>query len=128
MGLLRSPKTRAGLIAAVASMGLSRRFVIGWLTAAEQAGRIVALQSSVGGAPLYQAARETHDERLQPSPYPAWLCPSHAPLPPTTGRRVYTTLVDADNAPAPTWSPTRQQENNMNADKSLPSPTQGGAQ
>lgn len=83
--LLRSPKTRAGLIAAVSGSGVSKNFVYGWLSAQLRTGAVVALKSS---RPLsYQIARHAVTERPAEGLYPSWLEPRT--LPDTTQRIAY---------------------------------------
>lgn len=84
-GLLGSPKSRKGLIAAVHSLGLSKDFVCGWLSTKVNQG--VISRTHVEGKVCYQVA--DLNPVLPDSLYPAWLDPRN--LPPTTGRRIYRT-------------------------------------
>ncbi len=44
--LLKTPKTRNGLVAAVASQAISKRFVYGWLANQVLSGEVVRLKSA----------------------------------------------------------------------------------
>ena len=94
-GLLRSPKTRKGLFAAVAAQGYTRNWVYGWLASALYTGLIVVHRG--GRDPQYVLASEddlhVHDSTAA---YPAWMCPK--PPPPFAARRVYRL---GDDSPVP---------------------------
>jgi hypothetical protein len=77
LGLLRTPKTRAGLIAAL-SGGLGRNYVYGWLSERVRDGTIVELKTCK--PPAYQVATAVIFEQPAPSMYPAWLDPRALPL------------------------------------------------
>lgn len=76
-GLLRSPKTRNGLVAAVTSRMISRRFVFGWLANQVVSGGIVKLKS--GSVVTYQISGRTIQETPAHSEFPAWLDPRVIP-------------------------------------------------
>ncbi len=84
--LLRTPKTRAGLIAAALSKGVSRNYLYGWLSQQRREGTVAVLKSA--GAMTFQMAvcvvQEVPNAGLG---FPAWLEPRL--LPPTTSRRVF---------------------------------------
>lgn len=83
--LLRNPKSRAGLIAAVRSELIGRNFVYGWLTEECRAGRVTVLKA--GHSVTYQLTSCIPRESPVPSPYPNWLDPRALPLSDT--RHVY---------------------------------------
>lgn len=83
-GLLRTPKTRVGLIAAVAKGSISRNYVYGWLSERRRDGTITVLKS--GATLMFQVAPATVSEAPEPSLYPLWLDPRALPL--STGRTV----------------------------------------
>lgn len=76
-GLLRTPKTRNGLVAAVTSRMISRRFVFGWLANQVVSGGIVKLKS--GDIVTYQVKGRTIQEKPTLSAYPSWLDPRFVP-------------------------------------------------
>lgn len=83
-GLLRSPKAKPGLIAAVASHGVTEKFVNGWLIASLQSGQVVK-----HGGGRYVTYQMTADVLVAPdlySEFPEWLCPRTLPI--TTKRLV----------------------------------------
>lgn len=88
-GLLRTPKTRIGLIAGA---GMGKNFVYGWLSEAMRRGDVVSFKSS-GIQLLYQMAEcVVHEVPSTQSDYPPWLEPRVLP---TFGeRRVF---VDAQD-------------------------------
>jgi len=83
--LLRTPKTRKGLIAAVSSSGLTQNFVFGFLSEAERQGEVVKLKA--GGVDTYQLSNHFYLEAPAPSVWPDWLDPRT--LPAIRGRRVF---------------------------------------
>jgi hypothetical protein len=83
--LLRTPKTRAGLIAAVRNKHISRNFVYGWLTEQTRTGKVAVLKS--GEQVLYQGATYVVEERPAAAEFPAWLEPRA--VPPSSTRRVF---------------------------------------
>jgi hypothetical protein len=97
--LLRTPKTRAGLIAAVASHKVSGNFVYGWLSENQRNGTVTVLKSS-GRLFQYQISEHVVIETAAPGTYPSWLEPRALPV--AAARRVF---IDGMN-------PTSTTENN----------------
>lgn len=87
MSLLRTPKTRAGLAAAVADKGVSEGRVTGWLSRAEARGLVVKA-GAVAGKPSFVRAGYEARHPAPPPMYPAWMDPTPK-LPEATRRRVY---------------------------------------
>lgn len=85
LALLRTPKTRPGLIAAVAAKNITRRFVFGWLSEQVRGGRLLVLKSS--RQVMYQLGTGSVDETPHEGNYPAWLEPRA--LPTANSRRTY---------------------------------------
>jgi len=83
--LLRTPKTREGLIAVVASWSISRNFVFGWLTNQIRTGLVTAHKSSA--PPTFQLTVHCYTETPGDGAYPAWLEPRG--LPDANPGRVY---------------------------------------
>ena len=83
--LLRNPKSRTGLIAAVRSEYVSRNFVYGWLTEECRTGRVTVLKT--GHTLTYQLTSCIPREAPVQSPFPAWLDPRALPL--SDVRRVF---------------------------------------
>jgi hypothetical protein len=86
--LLRTPKSRRGLIAAVAGHQITKHFVFGWLSQQLQEGTVARLKSS--GDEIFQLASCIEQERAKTKTtedYPDWLEPRA--LPPVASRRVY---------------------------------------
>lgn len=75
--LLRTPKTRNGLVAAVTSKMISRRFVFGWLTEQIRTGGVAVLKS--GATTTYQIKGQILVEAPARSVYPSWLDPRALP-------------------------------------------------
>lgn len=84
-GLLGTPKTRAGLVAAVADSGLSKHYIFGWLGDQLRKGLVVELKASKPAT--FQMAHKVIAERPSASIYPAWLGPRELPV--TFSRRAY---------------------------------------
>ena len=86
--LLRSPKTRQGLAAALADRGLSESVVDGWLAQSLAAG--VVAKARHGETDTYLYVLSGREARLprQGSTLPAWLDPPIT-LPEYSQRRVY---------------------------------------
>jgi hypothetical protein len=76
-GLLRSPKTRNGLIAAV-SPGLSKNFVFGWLSDQIRIGKVTVLKTM--DPPQYQMTSYVVIEQPRESDFPSWLDPRSVPV------------------------------------------------
>jgi hypothetical protein len=83
--LLKKPKTRNGLVAAVTSRMISRRFVFGWLANQVVSGGVVKLKS--GDIVTYQVKGKVIVETPAISGYPSWLDPRA--LPTVTERKVF---------------------------------------
>lgn len=75
--LLKKPKTRNGLVAAVTSRMISRRFVFGWLANQVVSGGVVKLKS--GDIVTYQVKGKVILETPRFSGYPSWLDPRMVP-------------------------------------------------
>lgn len=99
--LLRTPKTRAGLIAAVATHKVSGNFVYGWLSENQRNGTVTVLKSS-GRQFQYQISEHVVIETAAPGQYPSWLEPRTLPV--ASARRVFIDGV----------TPTDNNENNKN--------------
>jgi hypothetical protein len=84
--LLRTPKTRAGLIAAVASHKVSGNFVYGWLSENQRNGTVTVLKSH-GRLFQYQISEHVVVETAAPGSYPSWLEPRALPI--AASRRVF---------------------------------------
>lgn len=76
--LLRTPKTRGGLIAATSGRKINKHFVFGWLTDKLRIGHVVALKSTAA-PPMYQRASYAAAEKPTESAYPSWLEPRALP-------------------------------------------------
>ena len=83
--LLRTPKSRSGLIAAVTSQKISRHFVFGWLSNQIATGLVAQLKST--RPPTFQLSTHIVQEQARAGDYPAWLEPRE--LPESRGRRVF---------------------------------------
>lgn len=83
--LLRTPKTRPGLIAAVNGEGISRNYVYGWIAAGLRDGSLTVLKSTTHL--MYQDSKFVVLESPSQGIYPTWLEPRG--LPPMVGRRIY---------------------------------------
>lgn len=93
-GLLRTPKTRPGLIAAVVKDKISPHYVYGWLAERRRDGTLAIHKS--GGVLMYQIALEVVLEKPTESLYPSWLDPRL--LPTATGRVVVVDGVVVTNS------------------------------
>lgn len=85
MALLRTPKTRAGLIAASASEGVSKNFVFGFISDTLRLGTVTMLRSV--NPVQYQATDSIVFEKPSPGAFPPWLEPRV--LPECRGRSVF---------------------------------------
>lgn len=83
--LLRTPKTRGGLVAAVKSAQISRNYVFGWLSERRRDGSVTKLRSST--TVMYQIASHVVCEVPAESVYPSWLDPRALPV--STNRTAY---------------------------------------
>lgn len=77
-GLLRTPKTRNGLVAAVCNGIVGRNFVYGWLAERRRDGTVTTLKSGKNVA--FQIAKHVVIEVPAESVYPAWLDPRIVPM------------------------------------------------
>jgi hypothetical protein len=78
LGLLRTPKTRNGLIAAVKSQTITRNYVFGFLSEGRRNGTLTTHKS--GALVMYQVATAVTDEKPVESPFPSWLDPRSLPV------------------------------------------------
>ena len=85
LSLLRTPKTRPGLVAAVSGRDISRNFVFGWLVEQVRNGGVVKLKSAQHVS--YQIATTLHTEVAYEGVYPSWL--ESRALPSMVARRIY---------------------------------------
>jgi len=85
--LLKTPKTRSGLVAAVTSRMISRRFVFGWLANQVVSGGVVKLQ--IGSSVTYQVKDTPIEETLGRSVFPTWLDPRVLPQTSDADRSVF---------------------------------------
>lgn len=85
LALLRTPKTRAGLIAAAQTKGVTQNFVYGWLSLAQRDGTVTMLKSV--NPVQYQVTSSVVIEKPAESLWPTWLEPRS--LPDARGRRVF---------------------------------------
>lgn len=83
--LLKTPKTRNGLVAAVTSKKISRNFVFGWLANQVVSGGVVKLKS--GALVTYQIKGSVILENPALSGFPSWLDPRN--LPAVAERKVF---------------------------------------
>lgn len=98
--LLRTPKTRSGLIAAVTAKGtVSKHLVFGWLAENTRNGTVTVFKGN--GQLTYQITESVVVEPLKEGDFPAWLEPRTLPL--AQGREVFisgqrtTTIKDKDS-------------------------------
>ena len=77
--LLRSPKAVAGLVMAVADIGVSKNFVYGWLSNKLNTGEVIPVQIADGETKLYILGHANHNAAPAPSLYPSWLDPRQLP-------------------------------------------------
>lgn len=89
MALLRTPKTRLGLVAAVQSAAISKNYVFGFLSEGRRTGTLTTHRS--GQFVMWQVATAIVDEKPIASEYPSWLDPRT--LPTSSGRSV---VVDGE--------------------------------
>ena len=95
--LLKTPKTRNGLVAAVTSRDISKRFVFGWLANQVVSGGVVKLKSS--NVVTYQIKGHIILENPALSGFPSWLDPRT--LPAVAERKVF---IDGLQIPEPKTS------------------------
>jgi hypothetical protein len=77
--LLKTPKTKRGMAAAVSDLALSQWFVSGWLSREMKAGRVIEVHQRVRGQKLYVLATTQVEPPKVDTIYPAWLCPQEVP-------------------------------------------------
>ena len=82
--LLRTPKTRDGLVAAVKTKTISRNYVYGFLAEGRRRGALTTLKS--GRSVMFQITQSVVEEKPVASMYPSWLDPRA--LPTSTSRLV----------------------------------------
>jgi hypothetical protein len=82
--LLRSPKTREGLVAAAKAEGVTQRYVWGFISAGVADGSLVV--NKLGTHRTYTVDQLVVAGSVMPSIYPAWLDPRT--LPTAQSRRV----------------------------------------
>jgi hypothetical protein len=87
--LLRTPKTRDGLVAAVKTKTITRNYVYGFLAEGRRKGSLTTLKS--GHSVMFQITSSVVEERAVASVYPSWLDPRA--LPASTTRLV---VVDGE--------------------------------
>lgn len=78
--LLKSPKTRAGLIAAVADLGVDEWFVQGWLSAEVTAKRVIKVFMHRDKVEMFVHCTTPTEVVGRDSNYPSWLEPSGVPV------------------------------------------------
>lgn len=78
MSLLRTPKTRDGLVAAVKSKTISKHYVFGFLARGRSTGSLTTLKS--GTRVMYQQVTAIVEEKSEASVYPAWMDPRSLPM------------------------------------------------
>jgi hypothetical protein len=104
--LLQTPKTRPGMAAAVASLGLNRYWVYAWVARAERAGDVCVLNRD--SVPTYVLTSCAEPPKTNPlERLPDWMCPK--PPPPYTKRRVYRL---SDESPVPQEQETKERQCN----------------
>lgn len=110
--LLKTPKTRAGLIAAVSVKGvITKHFVFGWLAERRRDGTLVVLKSM--GENWYQVAPDSVQEIPSLSVYPSWLDPRALPI--SSGRVVAVDGVVLKPTEVVTPKPKRRRRRKPNA-------------
>lgn len=92
--LLRNPKSRSGLVAAVVGGAITKNFVYGFLSVGVTSGEVVVLKSTKSNDPLYQLSGRFYVEVPSESNYPTWLDPRV--LPAVSARHVYIGARSAD--------------------------------
>lgn len=95
--LLRTVKTRQGLIALAAQHGLTRNWVYGWLAWAEQSGLVTCVKKGKNPQYVLCAASDWRPPQGV-APYPGWMCPKAVPIA-YVGRRVHLIRDEDDSAP-----------------------------
>jgi hypothetical protein len=77
--LLRSPKTKAGLVAAVSTLDLPEAFVQGWLAAEIASKKVIKVRLLQAQQEMFALSSVVADINPQPSEFPSWLEPRHVP-------------------------------------------------
>lgn len=85
--LLRSPKTRAGLVASVADLGLDEWFVQGWLSTEVTAKRVIKVYMHREKVEMFVHCSTPHEVVGRTTNYPSWLEPAKVPV--YSDRRLY---------------------------------------
>jgi len=88
MALLKTPKTRAGLIAATATTltgTISKNFIYGWLSEGKRNGTLTVLKTR--NSLTYCVATKVVQEVAQEGVFPPWLDPRVLPM--SCDRRAY---------------------------------------
>ncbi len=106
--LLKTPKTRSGLVAAVTSRMISRRFVFGWLANQVVSGGVVKLQ--IGSSVTYQTKDTPIQETLANSVFPSWLDPRALPETSDADRAVFIDGKRVKDYTPPTLVPKRRRK------------------
>lgn len=91
--LLRSPKTKSGLVAAVADLGFDEWFVQGWLSHQLQTKQVLRTHVHGEHEELFVVCSAPRDVAPVGSAFPAWLMPRA--VPPFVDRCVYSLGVGA---------------------------------
>jgi hypothetical protein len=79
LALLRSPKTKAGLVLAVHDLAVSPQFVQGWLVQQVNTGLVLRVQVPTGAPQTYVLSKAPLKPEELPSNYPTWLEPRAVP-------------------------------------------------
>lgn len=85
LALLKTPKTRAGLMAAVTTGTITKNFIYGWLSEGKRNGTLTVLKTR--NSLTYCVATQVVHEVAEESVFPQWLDPRVLPRP--CGRRAY---------------------------------------
>lgn len=78
--LLKSPKTRAGLVAAVADLGLDEWFVQGWLSTEVTAKRVIKIHMHREKAEMFVHCTVPQEIVGRETVFPSWLEPAKVPV------------------------------------------------
>lgn len=78
--LLKSPKTRAGLVAAVADLGCDEWFVQGWLSTEVTAKRVIKVYMHRENVEMFVHCTVPHEIVGRATDYPSWLEPAKVPV------------------------------------------------
>lgn len=99
-GLLKSPKTRAGLIAAAKTLGVSANAVYGWLAARGREGVVFKyISGKTTLFTVYRTLAQEHDSRRLDTEhltvFPEWMQPKF--IPPTSTHRIHLCSNEQDD-------------------------------